>query len=227
VNYQKIYNNIVERGKSRILEGYTERHHIIPRCMGGTDELSNLVDLTAEEHYVCHQLLVKMYPEEIGLVRAAMFMTASGLGPKRHGNKMYGWLKRRFSEYMKGPNNPSTVNGTWNKGVTGYKNKVNFSEKTINAMTERMKTKNPCAGVKPWNHPRATDYSKSVWKQADLLYNVWITHNKPSYCKLYTLWNNKCYTNESKVIGPYMNMVKYFKNGWIPTQDQEWVGFIK
>jgi len=117
------------------------------------------------------------------------------------------------------------MNGTWNKGVTGYKNKVNFSEKTINAMTERMKLKNPCAGVKPWNHPRATDYSESVWKQAELLYIVWITHNKPSYCKLYTLWNNKCFTNESKVIGPYMNMVKYFKNGWIPTQDQEWTQY--
>ena len=41
-------------------------------------------------------------------------------------------------------------------------------------------------------------------------------------CKLYTLVNNKCYTNESKVIGPYMNMVKYFRNGWIPNNDTEW-----
>jgi hypothetical protein len=86
-----------------------------------------------------------------------------------------------------------------------------------------MKTKNPCAGVKPWNHPRATDYSKSVWKQADAVYQVWLDNSKPSYCKLYTLVNSKCYTNDSKVIGPYMNLVKYFRSGWIPKQDQEWI----
>ena len=225
MNYQKIYNDIVDRGKNRVLEGYTESHHIIPRCMGGTDDLRNLVDLTAEEHYVCHQLLVRIYPNEIGLVRAAMFMTASGAGPKRQGNKMYGWLRRKFSEYMKGPNNPSTVNGTWNKGITGYKNKVNFSDKTIELMSERMKNNNPCSGIKPWNHPRATDYTKSVWKQADQIYTIWLENSKPSYCKLYTLVNNVCYTNESKVISPYMNLVKYFRNGWIPTNDNEWKQF--
>ena len=222
MNYQKIYDTLVRRGQNRILEGYSEKHHIVPRCLGGTDEASNLVSLTPEEHYLCHLLLVKIYPNNIRLVKAAMFMVSSNNNVKRN-NKAYGWLKRQYSEYMSGPNNPSKLNGVWNKGITGYKNKVNFSDESKKQFSERMKLKNPCAGVKPWNHPRATEYSKSVWKQAELLYTVWITNNKPSYCKLYTLWNNKCYTNESKVIGPYMNMVKYFKNGWIPTQDQEWI----
>jgi hypothetical protein len=222
MDYQKIYTTLVRRGQNRILEGYSETHHIVPRCLGGTDEATNLVSLTPEEHYLCHLLLVKMHPNNIRLVKAAMFMVSSNNNVKRN-NKAYGWLKRQYSEYMSGPNNPSKLNGAWNKGITGYKNKVNFSDESKKQFSERMKLKNPCAGVKPWNHPRATDYSKSVWKQAELLYAVWITNNKPSYCKLYTLWNNKCYTNESKVIGPYMNMVKYFKNGWIPTQDQEWI----
>lgn len=222
MNYQKIYDTLVRRGQNRILEGYSEKHHIVPRCLGGTDEASNLVSLTPEEHYLCHLLLVKIHPNDIRLVKAAMFMVSANKDQQRN-NKVYGWLKRQYSEYMSGPNNPSKLNGVWNKGITGYKNKVNFSDESKKQFSERMKLKNPCAGVKPWNHPRATDYSKSVWKQAELLYIVWITNNKPSYCKLYTLWNNKCYTNESKVIGPYMNMVKYFKNGWIPTQDQEWI----
>jgi len=221
MNYQKIYDTLVRRGQNRILEGYSEKHHIVPRCLGGTDEATNLVSLTPEEHYLCHLLLVKIYPNNIRLVKAAMFMVSANKDQQRN-NKAYGWLKRQYSEYMSGPDNPSKLNGAWNKGITGYKNKVNFSDESKKQFSERMKLKNPCAGVKPWNHPRATDYSKSVWKQAELLYTVWITNNKPSYCKLYTLWNNKCYTNESKVIGPYMNMVKYFKNGWIPTQDIEW-----
>ena len=221
MNYQKIYDIITRRGQNRILEGYSEKHHIIPRCIGGTDEASNLVSLTPEEHYLCHLLLVKIHPTNIKLVKAAMFMVSSNNNVKRN-NKAYGWLKRQYPEYMSGPNNPSTLNGTWNKGITGYKNKVNFSEDTIAQMSERMKDKNPCAGIKPWNHPRATDYSKSVWKQADSLYKLWQNNSQPSYSKLYYLANGKCYTSENKVIGPYMNIVKYFRNGWVPTQDTEW-----
>jgi hypothetical protein len=225
MNYQKIYNSIISRGKNRVFEGYTESHHIIPRCMDGSDNADNLVNLTAEEHYVCHQLLVKIYPDNIGLVRAAMFMTASSKRPKRQGNKTYGWLKRRFSEYMSGPNNPSTLNGTWNKGITGYKNKVNFSKDTIKAITERMTSNNPNAGVKPWNHPRATVVTKGIWARADEIYNIWIANNKPSYCKLFGLAMNKKYDwkSDGQLVGPYMNLVKYFRNGWIPTQDQEWI----
>jgi hypothetical protein len=222
MDYQKIYNTLVRRGQSRILEGYSEKHHIVPRCIGGTDEVTNLVSLTPEEHYLCHLLLVKIHPNNIRLVRSAMFMVSANKDQQRN-NKVYGWLKRQYSDDMSGPNNPSKLNGVWNKGVTGYKNKVNFSENSIKLFSDRMKTKNPCAGVKPWNHPRATDYSKSVWKQADAVYQVWLDNSKPSYCKLYTLVNSKCYTNDSKVIGPYMNLVKYFRSGWIPKQDQEWI----
>lgn len=93
MNYIKIYENLINRGKNRILDGYTEEHHIIPRCMGGNDEESNLVELTPEEHYVAHQLLVKIHPENDALVSAAVMMI-----PNRPSNKLYGWLRRRFSD---------------------------------------------------------------------------------------------------------------------------------
>ena len=93
MNYHKIYESLVERGKTRNLECYTESHHIVPRCMGGLDDKENLVDLTPEEHYLAHQLLVKMHPNNHALVKAASMMI-----PNRPSNKMYGWLRRRFSE---------------------------------------------------------------------------------------------------------------------------------
>lgn len=37
------------------------KHHIIPRHMGGGDELSNLVELTVEEHADAHRLLYEQY----------------------------------------------------------------------------------------------------------------------------------------------------------------------
>jgi hypothetical protein len=93
MNYQKIYNQLIIKGKIRTLTGYTERHHIVPRCMGGSDDKSNLVDLTPEEHYLAHQLLVKIYPDNRKLLLAAMCMRKN-----RPGNKIYGWLRRRFSQ---------------------------------------------------------------------------------------------------------------------------------
>ena len=37
------------------------RHHIIPRHMGGTDDLSNIIKLTIEEHVNAHKLLYEKY----------------------------------------------------------------------------------------------------------------------------------------------------------------------
>lgn len=67
MNYQKIYNDLVSRAKTRVLNCYKERHHVIPRCMGGTDDKENLVDLTAREHFIAHWLLTKMHPTVKGL----------------------------------------------------------------------------------------------------------------------------------------------------------------
>lgn len=58
--YTRIYDNIIERAKSRTIDAYTETHHIIPRSLGGSDDSDNLVKLTAKEHFICHLLLPKM-----------------------------------------------------------------------------------------------------------------------------------------------------------------------
>lgn len=101
MNYQKIYDNLIKRSFHRKLEGYSEKHHIIPRCMGGSDTFSNLAILTPEEHYLAHQLLVKIYPDNRKIILAALMMSTATIYKKRN-NKLYGWLKRRHSESMKG-----------------------------------------------------------------------------------------------------------------------------
>lgn len=62
--YTSLYFKIIERAKQRNhikkpRDGY-QKHHIIPRCIGGTNETDNLVVLTYKEHRVCHCLLIKM-----------------------------------------------------------------------------------------------------------------------------------------------------------------------
>ena len=58
--YTRWYYNIIQRAQTRIISDYTERHHIIPKSLGGSNDKTNLVDLTAQEHFVCHWLLTKM-----------------------------------------------------------------------------------------------------------------------------------------------------------------------
>jgi len=58
--YTKIYFRIINNAKERELVTYTEKHHIIPKSLGGTNSIDNLVKLTAREHFICHWLLTKM-----------------------------------------------------------------------------------------------------------------------------------------------------------------------
>jgi hypothetical protein len=90
MNYFEIYNKLVETrrnlNRKKIKNGaYYESHHIVPRCLGGSDTKSNLVLLTAKEHFVAHRLLCEMYPNNSKLVHAFwMMMNTEGRGQVRH-----------------------------------------------------------------------------------------------------------------------------------------------
>lgn len=60
--YYTWYYNIINRAQSRILDVNTqiEKHHIIPKSLGGSNDQSNLVNLTLREHFICHMLLIRM-----------------------------------------------------------------------------------------------------------------------------------------------------------------------
>jgi hypothetical protein len=60
MNYQRVYDQIIERARKRELVGYYETHHVIPRALGGSDDPGNLVDLTYREHFLVHWLLTKI-----------------------------------------------------------------------------------------------------------------------------------------------------------------------
>lgn len=99
MNYKKHYDLLITRGKNRKLKEYVEQHHIMPKCMGGGDEPENLVELTPEEHYLAHQLLMKMYPDVRGLAYATQLMTVHDTD-SRTTNKLFGWIRRRCAKSM-------------------------------------------------------------------------------------------------------------------------------
>jgi hypothetical protein len=215
MDYKKIYDSLINRGKNRLTSGniYYESHHIIPRCMNGNDEQNNLVYLTPEEHYVAHQLLVKIYPNNSKLAHAANMMCVN-----RTTNKLYGWIRRRLSESMK-HNNPNK-NGNCNRKRKGNyhiseagKNNISIAMKINNV---NVGSKNAMFNIKPWMHPRATDETKTIWKNADKYFDWWIN------CGLTHGQNAMARHFNEKYKMTHSNLVKYFRQGWIPIQDEEW-----
>jgi hypothetical protein len=106
MDYQKIYNQIVEKAKNRMLEGYKEKHHIIPKCLGGKNDKDNLVELTAREHFLCHMLLCEIYHNENKL-KHALFLMAIGkqkIKEKTYviGSRVYERLKTEYSQMLTG-----------------------------------------------------------------------------------------------------------------------------
>ena len=71
--YERLINTVKSKG-DRDLQGYTETHHIILRCMGGSDNPDNLVRLTLREHFLAHWLLWKTYPKHLGIVSSFLQM---------------------------------------------------------------------------------------------------------------------------------------------------------
>lgn len=76
MTYQEFINNILEtRGRFGIPKGeYKERHHIVPKCIGGTNDEDNLIDLYAKEHFIAHKLLAEENQDNYKLVYAWVAM---------------------------------------------------------------------------------------------------------------------------------------------------------
>lgn len=109
MDYQKIYNQLIERAQNRTLEGYTEKHHIIPKCLGGSNNKENLVELTAREHFLCHRLLCEIYPK-VTKLWYALFLMAIGKqiikSKYKLDSRSYERLKLEFIQNVKGKKKP-------------------------------------------------------------------------------------------------------------------------
>lgn len=94
MNYQRIYDQLVEKRQTDLWESLGENHHIIPTCLGGLNDVSNLVKFSYREHFIAHQLLVKIHPENRKLINAAnMMMYCNG---HKFNARRHSWVKERW-----------------------------------------------------------------------------------------------------------------------------------
>jgi hypothetical protein len=101
MNYQWHYDRLIETRKVRQREKgkYYERHHIVPKSMGGSNEKENLVYLTAREHFLAHWLLFRIYRNrEMALAFNAMRTVNKGRSVSSGG---YTEAREAFAEIMR------------------------------------------------------------------------------------------------------------------------------
>jgi len=129
--YGRLYTTLVSNAQRRPTQkGYFESHHITPKSLGGDNSPTNLVELTAREHFLAHALLFKHYSiagtkEEafkmalpIQLMKNGKAGALSSFSIGAGSSKVYEDAKKVISESMKGSGNPMYGKPSPNKGKT-------------------------------------------------------------------------------------------------------------
>lgn len=106
--YKNRYDKLINYYTENIVEGFIEKHHIIPKCMGGSDSLNNIVLLPTRVHFIAHYLLYKAYPEDIKLAHAFAMMGVCNEHQHRS-SKLYEKSKLARSKALKGVPRPEWV----------------------------------------------------------------------------------------------------------------------
>jgi len=204
--YTNWYNSIISNANARICSPatYTERHHIIPKSLGGDNSPENLVKLTAREHFICHLLLTKM---TTGRMRhkmskaLTMIMSIRRVGERKnyvinsrwyeHSKKLASTVRKDYwTDEQRKSQSIRTTNyfATVDKSTVAYQqrfdgsrkynlNKV-WTEKAIeNRLENCLKSAASRKGKKNPNHGAAV-FNAYVTKNIKLFGQIWELHDK-------------------------------------------------
>ena len=149
MNYQRHYDLLISKAQARAeVHGYAEKHHIIPKSLGGSNAKSNMVTLTGREHFVAHMLLAKIHGKGLWQA-AAMMKNKSAVQPGRVGNsRLYEMARRGWAEYASTQKRPPHVGEAIRKAQTGRK----ASDESKAKMSAARKGKTRSGDPSKWKH---------------------------------------------------------------------------
>lgn len=103
---------------------YTEKHHILPKSLGGDNSKSNIIQVPGRVHFILHKLLVRMVlntKHKKNMCHALnMLANANNKHQHRHHitSREYESIREQLSESMRGVNNPMFGKPAPNRGIT-------------------------------------------------------------------------------------------------------------
>ena len=190
--YTRWYYAIVINAQARISDGYTENHHIVPKCLGGSDLQENLVKLTAREHFVCHWLLTRM---TTGEARHKMLTAVFRMMIQK--NNKQARITPFSRTYEKLRSEWATEHSRWLTGRYAGANNPNFgntmSEKNKKIISE--KNKGRLLGPLTENHKQKISnalkgvpktYSDKIKESWDRTHDQRVGENHPMYGKTHS-----------------------------------------
>jgi hypothetical protein len=98
MNYQKIYDQFIadRRLKESLLAAPYDRHHILPKCFGGTNTAENLIALSFADHLFAHLLLAQIYRGKMRYAAQVMLNRVPGTCGKI-ARRQYGWVRAQHA----------------------------------------------------------------------------------------------------------------------------------
>lgn len=104
--YAKAYLKLIDGARSKTSTEYSEKHHVIPKSLGGSNTKDNLVRLSGREHFVAHLLLPKAVaePEHRKKMAFALTRMLSDRTGKRYkpSSRIIAAARKAHAEMMKG-----------------------------------------------------------------------------------------------------------------------------
>ena len=217
--YTACYKRIIANAALRSLtkDVYTEKHHIIPKSLGGSNSKSNLVVLTAREHFVCHLLLPKMTegPDKVKMVYAAWLMCCKNKRTPRDyivNSTMYASVKKQrvaIQRTIRGPAHPNfgkktgrtadVFTPTWRANISAAKKgKPTWNKGVARPQSVKDAISNSSKGKIPWNKGIPTSSSTAQKIKEANTGKRWVYNNM---------------LNERKMVSP-TDFSLYIAKGW-------------
>jgi len=173
-------------------ENYYEKHHIIPKSLGGNNFTGNIVLLTPKEHFICHLLLPKMCIDKVHIGKMVYAFFRMKENVKNSNN--YDFFKRKYSKLVSGKGNSfyGMTHSEEAKKIIGKKSKDRYhSEEAKRKMSKNTEKKfgkdNPVYGI-PRTDQQKQQQSDQIKGRIGIMYNGTVKRVKPA--KLQTYINN-------------------------------------
>jgi hypothetical protein len=103
--YTKIYYQLIDKRQKNLLlksDVYCEKHHIIPKSLGGSNDENNFVNLLPREHFIAHLLLTKMVIEQDYVIKMNWALHRMCYSSVDYFNsKDYDWYRRKHVNFLK------------------------------------------------------------------------------------------------------------------------------
>lgn len=201
--YTNFYFSIINKyGLKSKPSYYTERHHIIPKSLGGSNDIENLIYVSPKVHYILHLLLIKMVrnPEHIWKMAFAIHAMSSWNRRRRYTSKLYEIHRKLYITKLKGYKDTAETKIRKSVARLGDKNpRYNnpHSEESKKKISENQKKR--LKEFNPWNGKKHHEESKKKISKT----------KKRNYIK--TKWMNK---NDIQCLIKISDIDLFLSNGW-------------